>query len=68
MTESRITELEIKLAYQEELIDTLNSIVAKQQLQIGKLEETCKLLNSKIESLPKSPLLDTQAEPPPPHY
>ncbi|WP_214657280.1 SlyX family protein [methane-oxidizing endosymbiont of Gigantopelta aegis] len=43
-------------------------IYATKPLQIGKLEETCKLLNSKIESLPKSPLLDTQAEPPPPHY
>ncbi|WP_198246500.1 SlyX family protein [methane-oxidizing endosymbiont of Gigantopelta aegis] len=39
MTESRITELEIKLAYQEELIDTLNSIVAKQQLQMALLHK-----------------------------
>ena len=46
MSNDRISELEIKLAYQEELIDTLNSIVANQQVQIGKLEETGKLLNS----------------------
>ncbi len=66
MNNDRITELEIKLAYQEELIDTLNGIVANQQLQIGKLEETCKLLHSKIESVATAE--KNQPEPPPPHY
>ncbi len=68
MSHDRITELEIKLAYQEELIDTLNSIVARQQSQIGKLEETCKLLNSKIETLAATDGFKNQPEPPPPHY
>ncbi len=68
MSNDRITELEIKLAYQEELIDTLNSIVANQQVQIGKLEETCKLLNSKIETFASTDNFKTQVEPPPPHY
>ncbi|MBS3963633.1 MAG: SlyX family protein [Methylomonas sp.] len=51
MTENRIIELEIKLAYQEDLIQALNVVVAKQQKQLGKLEETCKVLNEKIKSL-----------------
>ncbi len=68
MTNDRVTELEIRLAYQEELIDSLNTIVAEQQLQIGKLEETCKLLNSKIESVTSAASFKNQPEPPPPHY
>ncbi len=51
MSEDRIIELEIKAAYQDELLESLNSVVARQQLQIDRLEETCKLLNDKIKAL-----------------
>ena len=51
MSEDRFIELEIKQAYQEDLIQALNQVVADQQKQIGKLEETCKLLNDKLKSL-----------------
>jgi SlyX protein len=68
MKHDRITELEIKLAYQEELIETLNAVVAKQQSQIGKLEETCRLLYSKIESVAATENFKNHPEPPPPHY
>ncbi|MDD4913437.1 MAG: SlyX family protein [Methylococcales bacterium] len=51
MDENRIIELEIKQAYQEDLIQALNQVVAGQQKQLGKLEETCKLLHDKIKSL-----------------
>lgn len=51
MNEDRIIELEIKQAYQEDLIQALNMVVADQQKQIGKLEETCKLLHDKLKSL-----------------
>lgn len=37
--EPRITELEIKLALQEELLDALNLTVARQQQQIDLLQE-----------------------------
>lgn len=69
MNEQRIIELEIKQAYQEDLIQALNKVVADQQKQIGKLEETCKLLHDKIKSLalaernPRSALDER-----PPHY
>lgn len=33
-TEDRITQLEIKLSYAEDLLDTLNALVTKQQDQI----------------------------------
>lgn len=69
MSEDRFIELEIKQAYQEDLIQALNQVVAGQQKQIGKLEETCKLLNEKIKSLAQSgqasgEIIDER----PPHY
>ncbi len=69
MNEDRIIELEIKQAYQEDLIQALNQVVVDQQMQISKLEETCKLLNDKIKSLAFSDrsqinMLDER----PPHY
>ena len=36
-TEARITELEIKLSYSEDLLDTLNALVADQQQDIAML-------------------------------
>lgn len=70
MNEERIIELEIKLAYQEDLLQSLNQVVAEQQIQLGKLEETCKLLHDKLKSLAQS-LSDapgTPADERPPHY
>jgi len=68
MLEDRIIELEIKQAYQEDLIQALNQVVADQQKQMGKLEETCKLLHEKIKSLaqnrPGPDIIDER----PPHY
>ena len=36
-TEARLTELEIKLSYTEDLLDTLNTLVANQQQDIAML-------------------------------
>ncbi len=37
--ESRLTELEIKVALQDDLLDTLNLTIARQQQQIDLLQE-----------------------------
>lgn len=68
MSEARIIELEIKQAYQEDLIQALNSVVADQQKQIGRLEETCKLLNDKIKSLAMAERNPSTIDERPPHY
>ncbi len=68
MSEDRIIEIEIKQAYQEDLIQALNTVVANQQKQIGKLEETCKLLNEKIKSLAQSGQSVEIVDERPPHY
>ena len=68
MNEDRIIELEIRQAYQEDLIQALNRVVADQQKQIGKLEETCKLLHDKIKSLSFAGQEGMPADERPPHY
>lgn len=68
MNENRIIELEIKQAYQEDLIQALNQVVVDQQKQIGKLEETCKLLNDKIKSLAFTGREPDSVDERPPHY
>lgn len=66
MTEQRLTELEIKLSYQEDLLCALNGIVAQQQQEIFRLEQTCKLLNDLINNI-QTQKKDAETEPPP-HY
>ena len=51
MNENRLIELEIKTAYQEDLLQTLNTSVGQHQHQITRLEATCKMLNDRIKSL-----------------
>lgn len=68
MSESRFVELEIRLAYQEDLLQTLNKIVADQQIELVKLNATCLQLHEKLKGLqaamPERPPLDER----PPHY
>lgn len=65
----RLIELEIKLAYQEDLLQTLNAIVTEQQKQMLRLEKTCELLYSRINSLAdENNRGDKLAHEIPPHY
>jgi SlyX protein len=51
MSDKRIIELEIKLAYQEDLTQTLNDIVTHQQRQIDQLENSLKMLHKNQQIL-----------------
>ena len=68
MSEARLIELEIKQAYQDDLIQALNKAVADQQIQIGKLEQTCKLLNDKIKHMAQADRNPNIIDERPPHY
>ncbi|MDO9139868.1 MAG: SlyX family protein [Methylobacter sp.] len=68
MNEERIIELEIKAAYQEDLLQSLNKIVAGQQQQIDRLEATCRMLNERIKSLSVEGVGGESSEEVPPHY
>ncbi len=68
MEESRIVELEIKSAYQEELIESLNNIVAQQQQQIMHLQESQRVLNKKMDVLVGAMEQKSDTHEIPPHY
>lgn len=68
---NRLDELEIKTAFQEQLLSDLNDEVTKQTLQLGKLERQMQLLLERAQTtdedagrVGENPL----DEPPPPHY
>ena len=54
MTEERLEQLEIKIAYQEDLLQDLNALVAGQQMKIDQLEASLKVLNEKLRELSSS--------------
>lgn len=68
MNDDRIIELEIKAAYQEDLLQALNQIVGQQQQQIDRLEATCGILNERIKSLSSESGGGESIEEVPPHY
>lgn len=68
MSDDRLIELEIKAAYQEDLLQELNRIVSQQQSQIGRLEATCRLLNERINSLSLESGTSENIDEVPPHY
>lgn len=50
--EDRMTELEVKLAYADDLLDGLNRTVFRQQAQIDRLEREVRELREMLNSLP----------------
>jgi len=71
MDESRLIEIEAKLAHQDQLLIELNNVVTDQQAQLTRLEELCSLLVERIRSLgddrPDGSGGSSQGERPP-HY
>jgi SlyX protein len=51
--EARLTELEVKLAFAEDLLETLNRTVYRQQEQIDRLQQELRTLRQQMQqSLP----------------
>lgn len=46
---SRMNELETKLSFQDDMLDTLNNIVTEQSIEIQKLWDANRLLKSSLE-------------------
>ncbi|MFP5381629.1 MAG: SlyX family protein [Gammaproteobacteria bacterium] len=65
--EDRLTELETKLAFAEDLLDTLNRTVARQQAQIDLLQEQLRLLHQQIKDVQPAEARSLRDEIPP-HY
>ncbi len=65
--ESRITELEIKISYTEDLLDELNKTVFRQQQQIEFLAGELRALRDQVQSAaPQEP--GSLRDEIPPHY
>ena len=65
--EARITELEVKLGFADDLLDELNKTVYRQQQQIGQLQQEVKALRQQIQLLAPADGR-TPADEVPPHY
>ena len=65
--ERRIEDLEVKLAYAEDLLDTLNTTVFRQQQQIDLMQQQLRMLRQQFsDSLPGEP--GSLRDEIPPHY
>lgn len=66
--EQRIKELEMKVTFQESLIEDLNQSLVEQQFQLDKLLLQLRYLASKLKDLQPSNIANQHEETPPPHY
>lgn len=64
---TRITELEIKLSFAEDLMEELNRVVASQQEQIGLLQAQIHLLFQQVRHMSPAEKTDPRDDIPP-HY
>ena len=64
----QLSNVEIKLAFQDDLVETLNQIVIGQQQQLDLLQQQVQLLFQQFKSLQPSDIADLAQEVPPPHY
>ena len=66
--EDRITNLEILLTQQDDVVDTLNRLVHEQRLLVEALQKQVKSLDEKLGSGGGSNMASEKDETPPPHY
>jgi SlyX protein len=67
MTESRLTELETKLAFAEDLLETLNQTVVRQQTQLDSMQQQLRLLHQQLQDTLPGDARSLRDEIPP-HY
>jgi SlyX protein len=67
-TEDRIVDIEIKVARQEDLVDTLNKTVYQQQKKIDELEILCAALARHVKDMRDAASETNAASERPPHY
>jgi len=69
MSEERLVEIEIKIAFQEQTIKDLNDVVYEQQKEIQRLGSICDALVNKIKEFSRfTPGSSAPANEKPPHY
>lgn len=66
--ERQIVDLQARIAYQEDTLRELDSVVAAQSQRLARLEARLTRLAERLDSLPEPDGEASQDEPPPPHY
>ncbi len=66
--EQKLIDLEVKLSFQEDLIEELNNNLVRANLKIQNLERALYLLNQKVKAQQGSNIASLSEETPPPHY
>jgi SlyX protein len=66
--ESRLTELETRVAFQDHALQELSDVVARQQREIDQLRLLLEALRAQLATLASSGTTHPREEPPPPHY
>ncbi len=66
--EKRIEELEMKLTFQDNLLDELNQALVEQQFMIDKMQIQLRYLANKLKDIQPLSLATSAEETPPPHY
>jgi SlyX protein len=66
----RLDEIESRLAFQDDLIESLNRVVARQELELADLSRRLRALEGRLSDLAESASLAGGAAGPeiPPHY
>ena len=67
-TASDIEELQMKIAFQDDLIEKLNEALIEQQNQIHTLQHQMQHVIKKVKGMSASNLASEEEETPPPHY
>lgn len=66
--EEAIVELQTKLSFQEDLLETLNQVITDQQAQIAKLARTVESMIEHMHSIQSAIQDNGQQQEIPPHY
>lgn len=66
--DGRIDNLEMRIAYQDEVIDVLNKTVAEQWAKLDQALSSIKQLEERLREIQFSIVRDAADEVPPPHY
>lgn len=66
--EQRLAELEMKSAFQEQLLEELNQALITQQFALDKMQTQLRFLVEKLKDAQPSQIATQAEETPPPHY
>lgn len=66
--EQRIAELEMKITFQEGIIEELNRALIEQQFAIDKMQLQMRHVANKLKDLQPANIATQAEETPPPHY